>query len=78
MNKAVYIDTGILPVPENELVAFSDYTGLLVSVEPVGPEYFIASVQDALHQLESNESSIELLVYKPEVEDDNGEPAHGG
>ncbi len=55
MRKAVYIDTGVIPVPEAELAAFADYTGLLVSVEIVGPEHFIAAVQSALRQLDAGD-----------------------
>jgi hypothetical protein len=51
MQKAVYIDTGVIPVPEAELAAFSDYTGLQVQVETVGPEHFIAAISHALQKL---------------------------
>lgn len=57
MNKAVYVDTGVIPVPLDELAAFSDYTGLQVRVETVGPEHFIAAVQSALQQLEDGDSA---------------------
>ena len=48
MSKAMYIDTGIIPIPEAELAAFSDHTGLAVSIESTGPEHFIAAMQSAL------------------------------
>lgn len=63
MHKAVYLDTGVIPVPEAELAAFSDYTGLQASVEAVGPEHFIAAVEAALRQLDAGGAA--------------GDPAHG-
>jgi hypothetical protein len=42
MSKAVYIDTGVIPVPVADLEAFSDYTGLKVQRGTVGPEHFIS------------------------------------
>jgi hypothetical protein len=56
MEKAVYIDTGIIPVPEAELAAFSDYTGLKVSVETVGPEHFISAVKAAIMHLDAGDT----------------------
>jgi hypothetical protein len=53
MDKAMYVDTGVIPVPVEDLEAFSDYTGLSVRVETVGPEYFIAALQNALQQLDA-------------------------
>ena len=66
MRTAVYIDTGVLPVPEGELAAFSDYTGLQVSVETVGPEHFIVAMRAALQQLEYQVSSTQIREAKPE------------
>lgn len=67
MDKAVYIDTGVVPVPEDELAAFGDYTGLQVSIEQVGPENFIAAVQEALYQLETAVSSTLARKDRPEA-----------
>jgi len=48
MNQAVYIDTGLVPVPMDELAGFSEYTGLDVAIEPTGPAHFAAALDDAL------------------------------
>ncbi len=48
MRSAVYIDTGVMPVPESHLEAFSAYTGLACRVETVGPGNFREAVVRAL------------------------------
>jgi len=48
MRRAVYIDTGTVPVPVEELAEFSEYTGLTVTVECTGPEHFAAALESAL------------------------------
>jgi hypothetical protein len=55
MSKAVYVDTGVIPIPVKDLEAFSDYTGLSVRVETVGPGHFITAVQKALQQLDAGD-----------------------
>jgi hypothetical protein len=77
MDKAVYLDTGVIPVPVDELAAFSDYTGLQVSIEPIGPEHFIAAVQEALLQLREEFSSLMAQDAKPVAGTDPGKSAHG-
>ena len=72
MSKAVYIDTGVIPVPEDELAAFEDYTGLLVDVEATGPEHFIAAVQAAFLWLESQELPIRATEDRAPVQNDAG------
>ncbi len=48
MRRAVYIDTGSVPVPVEALAEFSEYTGLGVTVEVTGPEHFAAALSKAL------------------------------
>lgn len=48
MRRAVYIDTGSVPVPVEVLAGFSEYTGLAVTVEVTGPEHFTAALSKAL------------------------------
>lgn len=48
MRRAVYIDTGAVPVPLEPLAEFSEYTGLEVTIELTGPEHFAAALENAL------------------------------
>lgn len=48
MRRAVYIDTGAVPVPSDLLAEFSGYTGLDVTVEATGPEHFAEALTRAL------------------------------
>ncbi|MBU0929182.1 MAG: DUF1638 domain-containing protein [Spirochaetes bacterium] len=48
MHGAVYVDTGIGPVPREALAGFAEFTGLRVAVEPAGPGHFIAAIRAAL------------------------------
>ncbi|OHD19973.1 MAG: hypothetical protein A2Y38_21090 [Spirochaetes bacterium GWB1_59_5] len=48
MRRAVYIDTGAVPVPVEPLAEFSEYTGLEVTIERTGPEHFAAALESAL------------------------------
>jgi len=51
MRRAVYIDTGVIPVPTEALEAFSIYTDLPLTVEKVGPAHFAAALKSALRRL---------------------------
>jgi len=57
LRRAVYIDTGVIPVPTETLEAFSVYTGLPVTVEKVGYAHFAASLESALHRIAGKSSS---------------------
>lgn len=59
MSRAVYIDTGTVPVPIEPLAEFSDYTGLAVTVEFTGPEHFAAALESALKDALKNTLSTE-------------------
>lgn len=65
MSKAVYIDTGVIPVPEDELAAFEEFTGLQLCVETVGPANFITAMQTALQRLEQDEALAPSFGNKP-------------
>ncbi len=51
MRRAVYIDTGVMPVPTGTLEDFSGYTALPMTVEKVGPEHFLAALESALRRI---------------------------
>jgi len=51
MRSAVYIDTGVIPVPTAVLEAFSGYTCLPVEVEKTGTEHFIIALETALRRV---------------------------
>lgn len=59
MNKAVYIDTGVLAVPEADLMDFTEHTGLAVQVETVGPEHFLEAVIMALRRIDEGSGCSE-------------------
>lgn len=77
MSRAVYIDTGVLPVPEDELKAFGEYTGLEVEVVATGPEHFIAAMQAAFLQLESQGAPAIRAEDQPPVQNDAGDLIRG-
>ncbi len=52
MRRAVYIDTGVMPVPTEALEAFGWYTDLPVAVEKTGPEHLIAALEMAMRRVE--------------------------
>jgi hypothetical protein len=54
LRRAVYIDTGVIPVPTEALEAFSVYTGLPITVDKVGPGHFTAALETALRRIEEN------------------------
>jgi hypothetical protein len=43
----VYLDTGLVPVPREELAAFAAYTGLPWRVEPVSLDHLLALLLEA-------------------------------
>jgi len=47
----LYVDTGIVPVPENELDALAAFFGLTVTIKRVGLEPFFEHIQHALQEL---------------------------
>ena len=55
MTKAAYVDTGSLPVPHDELAAFSEYTGLTVDILPTGTEYLREALEKARKSLPPEE-----------------------
>jgi len=59
MRRAVYIDTGTVPVPLAPLAEFSEYTGLAVTVEVVGPEHFTAALKTALNAIRTTENKLD-------------------
>jgi len=50
MRRAVYIDTGTVPVPAEALAGFSDHTGLVVTIETTGPGFFAEALERALER----------------------------
>jgi len=59
MRRAVYIDTGTVPVPLDPLAEFSEYTGLAVTVEVVGPEHFTAALKTALNAIRTSGNGLD-------------------
>ncbi len=57
LTEAVYVDTGCLPVPQKTLEEFSDFTGLPLSVEKPGSEFFQAALEEALAELAANKKA---------------------
>lgn len=52
LRRAVYIDTGVIPVPIDALDAFSGYTDLPVALEKAGPRHFVAALETALRRVD--------------------------
>jgi len=50
MRRAVYIDTGTVPVPSEALAAFSEHTGLAVTIEKAGPGFLARALEQALER----------------------------
>lgn len=57
--KLLYLDTGIVPVPEKELQECSEYCGLPSEVRTVSLEKLRVSMKDALLRLETKETHDE-------------------
>jgi hypothetical protein len=53
--KLVYLDTGLVPVPESDLAACADYCGLPYEVRPASLEPLRAAVQESLDRLGTTE-----------------------
>lgn len=51
-SKLVYLDTGLIPAPKNDLQACAQYCGLPYEVLPVSLDHLYTAIQDALLQLE--------------------------
>jgi hypothetical protein len=51
-SKMIYLDTGLVPVPENDLQACAQYCGLTYEVRPTSLEHLRAAIQEALLRLE--------------------------
>lgn len=51
MCRAAYIDTGVMPIPKEQLSLFSEYSGLPVTIETVGLERLEEALKKALAAL---------------------------
>ncbi len=54
--RLVYLDTGILPVPEAELAEASAFLGLPVEVRPVSLDPLLASLEQAAHAARAHDA----------------------
>ena len=55
-SRVVYLDTGILPVPEAELAEASAFLGLPVEVRPVSLDPLLASLEQAAHAARAHDT----------------------
>ena len=56
----VYLDTGLVPVPEQQLAAFSAYTGLPLRIETVSLDCMLAALLEAQAAARSCDTGKEL------------------
>ncbi len=56
-SKLIYLDTGALPIPEEELKACSEYFGLPCEVLPVSLNHFFTGIHEAIRALKNRGKS---------------------
>jgi hypothetical protein len=53
--RLVYLDTGQIPVPKEQLKAITDYAGLPWEILKVSPDYLLAAIREAIKRLRQDE-----------------------
>lgn len=53
--KLLYLDTGRMPIPIEQLRELSDYTGLSYEIMPIGPDHMLTTILKAIVKMERDE-----------------------